>query len=131
VSYSTALNVVAAMVLLLHGLSHLPGFVGPWRLSPDFPYKTTILRGRLDVGDVGAKVVGVLWLLLVIDFAAVAWVAYAGAPWWPLGALAAAAGSLLLCLIDWPETMIGVVIDIVLIIIIVIWQSGLGLIRLG
>ena len=89
------------------------------------------MGGRLDVGDVGAKVVGVLWLMLFIDFAGVAWVAYAGAPWWPLGALIVASGSLLLCLFDWPDTIIGVVIDLVLIILIVIWQSGLGLIRLG
>jgi hypothetical protein len=131
VSRSTIVNIVAASILVIHGLSHLPGFVGPWRLSAKFPYKTTILAGRLDVGDVGAKVVGGLWLLLVIDFAVVAWAAYVGAAWWPLGALGAASGSLLLCLVDWPEMSIGAVIDVALIVIIVIWKSGLGLIRLG
>jgi len=125
------MRIVAAIILLVHGISHLPGFEGPWKLSARFPYKTTILAGRLDVGDVGAKVVGVLWLLLVIDFAIVAWAAYVGAAWWPLGALVAASGSLLLCLVDWPETSVGVVIDVALIVIIVIWKSGLGLIRLG
>jgi hypothetical protein len=130
VSHSV-LNVVAAGILLVHGLAHLPGFVGRWKLSARFPYKTTILGGRLDVGDVGAKVVGVLWLMLVIDFAVVAWLAYRGAPSWPLGALAVASGSVLLCLIDWPETMIGAVIDVVVVVVIFIWQSGLGLLRLG
>ena len=125
------LNVVAAVILAAHGLAHLPGFVGPWKFSAGVPYKTTILGGRLDVGDVGAKVVGVLWLLLAVAFVLLAWVAYAGAPWWPLGALAVASVSLLLCLIHWPETIIGVVIDILLIIVILTWQSGLGLIRLG
>ena len=125
------LNVVVAIILLMHGLAHLPGFERPWKLSARFPYRTTILAGRLDVGDVGAKVVGVLWLLLVIDFAIVAWAAYVGAAWWPLGALAAASGSLLLCLVDWPEMSIGVVIDVALIVVIVVWKSGLGLTRLG
>ena len=125
------MTIVAAILLMIHGLGHLPGFVGPWKLSARYPYKTTILAGRLDVGDLGAKVVGALWLLLVIDFALVAWAAYEGASWWPLGTLAAASASLLLCLVDWPETSIGVVVDIALILIIVIWKSGLGVIRLG
>ncbi len=125
------MKIVAAILLLIHGLSHLPGFLGPWKLSPSVPYKTTILAGRLDVGAIGAKVVGALWLLLVIDFALVAWAAYVGAAWWPLGALAAASASLLLCLVDWPETRIGVAIDIALIVIIVVWKSGLGLFRIG
>ena len=113
------------------GSAICPGSSVRGRLSARFPYKTTILAGRLDVGDVGAKVVGALWLLLVIDFALVAWAAYEGASWWPLGTLAAASASLLLCLVDWPETSIGVVVDIALILIIVIWKSGLGVIRLG
>ena len=125
------LNVVAAAVLVLHGLAHLPGFLVLWRLSAGSPYKTTILGGRLDLGDAGAKVMGVLWLLLVVGFALVAWSAYRGAPWWPLGALGVASGSLLLCLIYLPETIIGVVIDAVLIAAIVTWKAGLGLIRLG
>ena len=130
-SRSTIVNIVAAIILLSHGLAHMPGFASRWRLSPRFPYKTTILAGHLDVGDIGAKVVGALWLLLVIDFAIVAWGAYEGASWWPLGTLAAASGSLLLCLIDWPETSIGVAIDVVLIVIVFVWRAGLGLIRLS
>ena len=34
-------------------------------------------------------------------------------------------------LVDWPEMSMGVIIDVALIVIIVIWKSGLGLIRLG
>lgn len=125
------MNVVAAIILLAHGLGHLPGFTGRWRPSAQFPYKTTILAGRLEIGSVGTKVVGVLWLLLVVDFAIVAFLAYKGVPWWTIGVLEAASGSLLLCLVDWPETSIGVVIDVVLIIIVVVWRAGLGVIRLG
>ena len=125
------MNYVVAIILLVHGLCHLPGFVAPWRLSSKFPYRTTALAGHLDIGRVGARVVGVLWLSLVIDFALVAWAAYAGAAWWPLGALMAASGSLLLCLVDWPETSIGAAIDVALIVVIFVWRASLGLIRLG
>ena len=125
------INVLAAIFLLVHGLGHLPGFAGRWRLSARYPYTTTILAGRLDVGRIGTRVVGALWLLLVIDFALVAWLAYAGASWWMLGVLEAASGSLVLCLVDWPETSIGVAVDVVLIVIATVWWAGLGLIRIG
>jgi len=82
------------------------------------------------VGFIGAKVVGALWLLLVIDFAFVAWAALRGLAGWHLGVLQAAVGSLLLCLVDWPETRLGVAIDVALIVVVGVWRSGLGLIRL-
>jgi hypothetical protein len=43
---------VAALVLIVHGVAHLVGFVVPWRLAtlPEVPYRSTILGGRLEVG---------------------------------------------------------------------------------
>ena len=122
---------VAAFILLAHGLAHITGFVAPWRLSKKFPYKTTIFAGHLDIGRFGARVVGGLWLLMAINFALVAWAAKEGAAWWPLGALEAAVGSLLLCLVEWPEASIGVAVDVALIVVIFAWRAGLGLIRLS
>ena len=124
---SLALNITAAAILLAHGLAHLVGFVGPWRLNERVAYKTTILAGRVDIGNAGAKIVGLLWLLLAIDFALVAVGAYAGAAWWPYGALATALTSLVLCLLSWPDATIGAFIDIGIAVIIVIWRVGLRL----
>ena len=128
---SKVMRFVAAIILFAHGLAHIPGFVAPWRLSTKFPYKTTIFAGHLDVGRFGARVVGGLWLLMAINFAIVAWAAKQGAAWWPLGALEAAVGSLLLCLVDLPEAGIGVAVDVVLIAVIFAWRAGLGLLRLS
>jgi hypothetical protein len=59
---------ILTLLLLLHGVVHLLGFVVPWQLAePEgFPYKTTLLSGRLDVGPVGIRVVGVIWLLVAL-----------------------------------------------------------------
>jgi hypothetical protein len=77
------MRVLLGMVLVLHGLVHLIGFVVPWRLadlsSEGFVYKTTLLAGNLDIGAVGIQGVGVLWLLAAIGF-------WQGANWWHLTA---------------------------------------------
>jgi hypothetical protein len=41
-----------------------------WRLATlaERPYKATIFSGRLDVGDAGIRVIGVLWLLAALAF---------------------------------------------------------------
>ena len=123
------MNIAAAVILFAHGLAHLVGFVGPWRLNARVPYKTTILADRVDIGNLGAKIVGLLWLFLAIDFALVAWGASAGATWWPLAALATALVSLVLCLLTWPDAMYGAFVDIGIIVVIMVWRIGLGFIR--
>jgi hypothetical protein len=127
----TVLNMVAAAILVAHGLAHLVGFVGAWRLSPQVPYKTTILAGRMDLGSLGTKIVGLLWLLLAIDFALVAWGASAGAAWWPLAAVATALTSLVLCLLAWPDAMYGAFVDAGIVILIVVWRVGVAFIARG
>src|SRR5688500_16987409 len=54
-----------AFFLLIHGIAHLPGFVVPWRLATltEMPYKTTLFNGAVNAGPVGARVIGLLWLL--------------------------------------------------------------------
>lgn len=53
-------EIALAGFLLLHGVAHLVGFAVPWRLvrSEEVPYKTTILSGTVDVGDVGIRILG-------------------------------------------------------------------------
>ena len=75
--------------------------------------------------------IGLIWLLLTIDFALVAWGAYAGAGWWPLAAVATALISLVVCLLTWPETKVGAFVDIGIVVVIVVWRAGLGFIDRG
>ena len=44
--------------LAAHGIAHTAGFAVAWRLtaSSEIPYHTTLLNGRLDVGDGGGRI---------------------------------------------------------------------------
>ena len=104
--------------LLAHGIAHVVGFAVAWRLttSPDVPYHTTLLSGRLDVGDTGMRAVGALWLasacafvigaILLATHSSVAIVTIAGV----------ALASLVLCAMEWPFARIGMVVNTVVLI---------------
>jgi len=109
------MRVLAGLILLAHGIAHIVGFVVPWRLSKTIPYDTRILGGRADLGDAGAKVLGVVWLLLAIDFGLIAWGAFTQAPWWGTGALITACVSLLLCIVGWPDARVGAFVNLAII----------------
>lgn len=59
-----------AFLLAAHGVAHLVGFVSSWKLATlaELPYKTTVFSVRVDVGEAGARVMGVLWLLAALAF---------------------------------------------------------------
>jgi hypothetical protein len=109
-----------AFILMAHGVAHLPGFLVPWRISspPDLPYQTRLLNGALELGDLGARVVGVLWLLAAIAFGAAAVATYRGAPRWATFALAVVLFSLILSALGWPASRIGLAVNVVLLVVL-------------
>jgi hypothetical protein len=109
-------RILVALLLLAHGVAHGVGFAGAWRLSPQIPYKTTLLAGRLDAGPTGIRVVGVIWLVLAAAFALTAAGAFARAGWWHPLALGIAAASLVLCVLAVPDAKIGVAVNVVLLV---------------
>jgi len=107
------MRIALALFLAAHGLAHFVSFIEAWRLIPSgFPYKTTILAGRVDLGDTGTRIVGVLWLFLVLAFGATAIGAIVNAAWWVPVALGSAVASLLLSSTEWPDARVGVMIDL-------------------
>jgi hypothetical protein len=111
---------VVAGVLLVHGIAHLPGFAVPWRLlsSPEMPYSTTLLSGRLDVGPAGIRVVGIAWFLVGVAFvaAAIAYVRHSSSA--VILTAAVAAVSLVLSVLNWPQARIGVFVNLALLILL-------------
>jgi hypothetical protein len=103
----------AAVILALHGLIHLIGFVSPWRIATleGFSYRTTILGGAQDVGDAGVRLIGLVWLGLTLGFLTAGYGVWRGKPWAVglTGVLASA--SLIVCIVGLPETAAGVAID--------------------
>jgi hypothetical protein len=109
-----------AFFVLVHGIAHLPGFVVPWRLASlsEMPYKTTLLNGAVDAGPFGARVVGLLWLLAGLGCVATAVAALRGIPGWPGFALGVLGLSLVLCVLNWPDSSMGLVINLGLLAIL-------------
>lgn len=108
------MHIVMAALFALHGVAHWVGFVVAWRLTDfeEMPYDTTLLAGRIDVGDVGMRVVGALWLLTGIAFLVVAAGAVGRRAGWPSLALAVAVVSTALSVLGWPDSRIGVYLNL-------------------
>ncbi|MCM3881975.1 MAG: hypothetical protein ND807_17845 [Vicinamibacterales bacterium] len=111
------LRIAMGVFLIVHGIAHLVGFVVPWQLmkAPDLPYRTTIFGGAIDVGAVGIKIVGVLWLILAIAVAGLGTSYLANRLSYP-AALGIVGASLLMSIAGWPDARIGVAINAVLLV---------------
>lgn len=112
-----------AVLLLVHGVAHLPGFLVAFGLAsfPELPYRTTVF-GTLDVGSSGARAVGLGWLALSVSFVALAAVV-ALRPGVTLMVLPLVLGmSALLCAAEWPEARIGFVVNTVIAALLVVGE---------
>jgi hypothetical protein len=111
--------IAVAILLVLHGVAHLVGFAAGWHLLDGVSHDTTLLNGAVDVGDLGMRVAGVVWLALALAFmagaAAVAYRAY----WWPAYVVFVATLSLLMCFVAWPAAQAGAALNGALIIAVV------------
>jgi hypothetical protein len=110
------IQIVAAVLLALHGVIHLIGFVTPWRIATlqGFTYRTTALNGTLEIGDGGARLVGLLWLALAVGFVVAGYGVWRGKPWAPALTGVLAAASLVICVLGLPEAFAGITINLVI-----------------
>lgn len=102
------MRLVLTLLLIAHGVAHLPGFLVAWGLAslPELPYRTTIF-GTIDVGTAGARAIGVGWLLMALLFVALA-AAIALRIELPAAILPLALGvSAALCVAAWPDARFG------------------------
>ena len=112
------INVIAAIYLIVHGVIHLIGFVVFWQIAEieDISYKTTVLAGRLDIGDVGMRVLGVVWLLIAVAFVIAGVAIFFSPPWWWSFTLAVTIASLIVTLLGWPDARYGVLANIIILV---------------
>jgi hypothetical protein len=114
------LRIAVAAVLIAHGVIHLIGFVVPWQLATldDFPYRTSALDGAIVLGDVGARLVGVVWLALAVGFV-IAGVGVARGSSWTVPLLAViSTASLVVCVLGLPEAFAGIVVNLAILVLI-------------
>jgi hypothetical protein len=106
-----------AILLLTHGMAHLPGFLVNWQIwhTPELPYRTTAFGGTAEIGAAGTRFLGLMWLATGVLFAVLA-VCLAIEPEAAVGTLLATAigSSSLLCLAVLPESRWGLVVNAVL-----------------
>lgn len=107
---------IAAAPLTLHGLIHLIGFAVPWQLArlEGMAYTVNGLSGALDLGPVPGRILGLGWLALAVGFVS------AGAGvlrdrGWALSLTAVlAVWSLALCVLGLPGTVVGIVVNVLI-----------------
>lgn len=116
---------IAAVVIALHGVVHLIGLAVPWQIATveGFAYRTTVLGGALDVGDAGARILGLVWLALAVGFVVAALGVWRGDPRAIGLTVVLAVVSLLVCLAGLPETAAGVAVDAVILAILAFGAS--------
>jgi hypothetical protein len=104
------MRVAMGIYLLVHGLCHFVGFVVPWKIMTmkEEPYRTTLMAGAMEVGDIGIRLVGILWLLACVSFMACGIWALASWPWWRAAILPLALASSVLCVLGLPGAKIGI-----------------------
>jgi hypothetical protein len=129
------LRIAAAAVLAVHGLIHLIGFVVPWGIATieGFPYRTTALGGALELGDLGARAVGLAWLACAVGFVVAGLGAWRRASWAPPLAAGLAVVSIIICVLALPETVAGIVVDAAVLAVVarvtIPWPRGLAGVR--
>jgi hypothetical protein len=111
---SSILRVVASAVLCLHGLVHLLGTAVYFRLAevPEFPYKTSLLGGRWDLGAAGIRVFGLLWAGTAIGFGIAAVAVLRDWPTWQRILVVVTLFSLVLTVLDWTVAYAGIVVNV-------------------
>jgi hypothetical protein len=116
---------VLAVFLLIHGFAHIVGFLVPWRLArlEEMPYKTTLLGGRWDVGDAGIRAVGILWLLVGGAFFVLGGTAALTGVLYGPALLAIAAISTVLCILGWPDSKLGLPVNVVIVALFLLARS--------
>lgn len=121
-AFEAGMRFVLALLLVAHGVAHLVGFVSSWKLATlaELPYKTAVFSGRVDVGDAGIRVMGVLWLLAALAFLVAAFAVATETGWAVRFTLAAVIASLILCVVFWPDARIGVAVNVGLALLLAI-----------
>jgi hypothetical protein len=110
------IRIIAAIFLILHGLIHLIGFLVPWGLVKidSFKYGTTILAGKIDLGETGIRIVGLLWIVGAIGFVIAGIGLWMVLPWWFTLLMAVTLYSLVLCILGWPDSQYGFYINLII-----------------
>ncbi len=119
------MRTLGALLLAVHGIAHLVGFRAAFWPGSMLPAQTSLLGGLIGLGYFGSRLLGVVWLLLAVGFLAAAGMVVVRVPAWSTLTLWVASASLLMCVLFWPDSRIGLYLDLaVLLVVLLISRSG-------
>ena len=127
---SKIIRIIAAVILFFHGLIHLMGTTVYMKLGnlEGFPYKTTILNGRIDLGENGIYLFGVLWALAAIGFVVTAVGLFTQRKWNQSLLVGVSIFSLVLTGLDWESASTGAIVNIAILAIVwALWRRKFNL----
>jgi hypothetical protein len=118
------MQIIIAIVLFIHGFAHLVGFVVPWKITTleEVPYKTTILNGKIDFGNVGIRIVGIAWLIIALAFFICCYLIFSQNPKWFIFVNVTILISFILCILGWPDSKIGVFANFFILLVLFVLQ---------
>jgi len=118
------MKIFIIIYIIIHGFAHLVGFVVPWKIAQleDMPYKTTLLKGSINVGDTGIRIVGVFWLIIALAFFLSAYLIITQNPLWFNFLIVITLVSFIFCILSLPDSKIGVLANFFIALFIFILQ---------
>ena len=111
---------ITAFIIFMHGLVHLLYFVSYWPIAEleDVPYKTTLLKGRWDMGSGGIRLFGFLCLVATIGFVVSAIGLAVEAEWWRSVMAIMAVFSLVLSALDFSVAYGGPIVNVIILVLV-------------
>lgn len=125
------MQLVIAVILLVHGIGHVLFAANSWGYWKADAGRAAFFENVLHASQTLEGVVGLLWIIPLVGFAAGAWGFYSETTWWRTVLLAASITSAALVVV-WrkglvPSTALYAVIVDVIVIAVLVWQASQGL----
>ncbi len=116
------MKIALGIFLGIHGFAHLIGFLVPWKIATlkEMPYSTKIFYQKYDIGSIGVRITGLLWLAATLLFFTTSFYLISGNPQWMTILRVSIYLSSLLCIIGLPDARIGFLVNFVLFLFLVL-----------
>jgi hypothetical protein len=107
---------IIAAFLAAHAVAHLAGFAWPWWLMEPDPYAAPAPNGPMFSSDAAMLVMSSLWLVVTAAFMVAALAVLDRRQAWRRLTTTAALASLVLCVLSWPGSLLGLPINIAILV---------------
>jgi hypothetical protein len=110
------MKIALAIYLFIHGFAHIVGFLVYWKLMKDkeVEYKTTIFPGNIDIGTVGIRFLGLIYLLTAIAFGYLGYDLLTDFAAFQEYIMTVTIVSLVITITGWPDTKFGILANVLL-----------------